>query len=120
MESINTSTNKTLGVIENLPLHFGAGEMLFQVQVVLTAKFDVLLRQLFFTLTSCCMEDLPHSEQDIMLTDLNTGKVICILTNRWAKKCAGCKAGMLICTNSALYMVIDIFSSKFLPYTSSL
>jgi hypothetical protein len=25
----------------------------------------------------------------------------------------------MTCTNSALYMVIDIFSSKFLPYTSS-
>jgi hypothetical protein len=28
--------------------------------------------------------------------------------------------GLMTCTNSALYMVIDIFSSKCLPYTSSL
>jgi hypothetical protein len=93
MESVNTSTNKMLGVIENLPLDFGAGEMLFQVQVVPTANFNVLLRWPFFTLTSCHMEDLPNSEQDVTLTDPNTGKVIHIPTNRWAKKCAGCKAG---------------------------
>jgi hypothetical protein len=94
MESVNTSTNETLGVIENLPLDFGAGEMLFQVQVVPTTNFNILLGQPFFMLTSCHMEDLPNGEQDITLTDPNTGKVICIPTNRWAKKCAGCEAGM--------------------------
>jgi hypothetical protein len=81
MESINTLTDRTLGVIENLPFDFGAGEMLFQVQVVPTTNFNILLGQPFFTLTSCHTEDLPNSEQDVMLTDLNTGKVICIPTN---------------------------------------
>jgi hypothetical protein len=81
MESINTSTNEMLGVIENLPLDFGVGEMLFQVQVVPTTNFDVLLGQLFFTLTSCRMEDLPNSKQDITLTNPNMGKVIHIPTN---------------------------------------
>jgi len=93
MESVNTSTDETLGVIENLPLDFGAGEMLFQVQVVPTANFDVLLGRPFFMLTSCRTEDLPNGEQDVTLTDPNTGKVIRIPTNRWAKKCAGCEAG---------------------------
>jgi len=93
MESINTSTDETLGVIENLQLDFGVGEMLFQVQVVPTANFDVLLGRLFFTLTSCHTEDLPNGKQDVTLTDPNTGKVIRIPTNQWAKKCAGCEAG---------------------------
>jgi len=94
MESINTSTDETLGVIENLPLDFRAGEMLFQVQVVPTANFDMLLGRPFFMLTSCHTEDLPNSKQDVTLTDPNTGKVIRIPTNQWAKKCAGCKAGV--------------------------
>jgi hypothetical protein len=81
MESVNTSTDKMLGVIENLPLDFGVGEMLFQVQVVPTANFNILLGWPFFMLTSCCMEDLPNSEQDVMLTNLNMGKVIRIPTN---------------------------------------
>jgi len=81
MESVNTSTDETLGVIENLPLDFGVGEMLFQVQVVPTANFDVLLGRPFFTLTSCRTEDLPNGEQDVTLTNPNTGKVIRIPTN---------------------------------------
>jgi len=74
MESINTSTDEMLGVIENLPLDFRVGEMLFQVQVVPTANFDMLLGRLFFMLTSCCTEDLPNGKQDMMLTDPNTGR----------------------------------------------
>jgi hypothetical protein len=93
MESINTLTDETLGAIENLPLDFGVGEMLFQVQVVPTTNFNVLLGRLFFMLTSCHMEDLPNGEQDVMLTNPNTGKVIHIPTNRWAKKCGGCEVG---------------------------
>ena len=93
MESVNTSTDETLGVIENLPLDFGAGEMLFQVQVVATANFDILLGRPFFTLTSCCTEDLPNGDQDITLTDPNSGKMIRIPTNRWVKKCLGCENG---------------------------
>jgi hypothetical protein len=65
MESINTSTNEMLGVIENLPLDFRVGEMLFQVQVVPTTNFDVLLGRPFFTLTSCRTEDLPNGKQDV-------------------------------------------------------
>jgi hypothetical protein len=67
MESVNTSTDETLEVIENLPLDFGAGEMLFQVQVVPTTNFDILLGRPFFMLTSCLMEDLPNGKQDMTL-----------------------------------------------------
>jgi len=70
MESVNASTDKMLGVIENLPLDFGVGEMLFQVQVVPTTNFNVLLGWPFFMLTGCHIEDLPNGEQDIMLTNV--------------------------------------------------
>ena len=39
----NTSTESTLGVVENLHLDFGASEICLQVQVVLRANFDLLL-----------------------------------------------------------------------------
>lgn len=90
MESVNTSTNETLGVVENMPLDFGTGEMLFQVQIVETANFDVLLGRPFYTLTSCKTEDTPSGEQDITLIDPNTGKMIRIPTEPWIKKCPGC------------------------------
>lgn len=53
MESVNTSSNKTFIVVENMPLDFSTGEMLFQVQIVEIANFDVLLDCSFYTLTSC-------------------------------------------------------------------
>ncbi|KAG1832767.1 hypothetical protein EV424DRAFT_1533451 [Suillus variegatus] len=90
MDSVNTSRDETLGIIENLPLDFGTGEMLFQVQVVPCANFEILLGRPFFTLTSCKTEDLPSGEQDITLMDPNTVKVIRIPTDRWLKKCPGC------------------------------
>ena len=44
MSNTNTSTKSTLGIVENLCLDFGAGEICLQVQVVPRANFDLLLR----------------------------------------------------------------------------
>ena len=41
MSNTNTSTESTLGVVENLCLDFGAGEICLQVQVVPRANFDL-------------------------------------------------------------------------------
>ena len=43
MSNANTSTESTLGVVENLCLDFSAGEICLQVQVVPRANFDLLL-----------------------------------------------------------------------------
>ena len=43
MSNANTSTESTLGVVENLCLDFGAGKICLQVQVVPRANFDLLL-----------------------------------------------------------------------------
>ena len=44
MSNANTSTESTLGVVENLRLDFSAGKICLQVQVVPRANFDLLLR----------------------------------------------------------------------------
>jgi hypothetical protein len=95
MESVNMSSDQTLGVMENFLIDFGTGDMLFQVQIVLVAAFDVLLGRPSFTLTSCKTADLPNGDQDITLTDLNNGKIIWIHMEPWMKKCLKCKHGML-------------------------
>jgi hypothetical protein len=95
MESVNTSTDATLGVIENLSLDFGAGEMWFQIQVIEAANFEILLGRPFFTLTSCRTKDLPTGDQEITLTDPNTGKEFCIPTEPWVKKCIGCQHNLV-------------------------
>ena len=43
MSNANTSTESTLGVVENLCLDIGASEICLQVQVVPRANFDLLL-----------------------------------------------------------------------------
>ena len=43
MSNANTSTESTLGIVENLHLDFGASEICLQVQVVLRANFDLFL-----------------------------------------------------------------------------
>ena len=43
MMSANTSVDLTIGVLENLALDFGAGEVLLQVQIMGCANFDLLL-----------------------------------------------------------------------------
>jgi hypothetical protein len=87
MESVNTSRNSTLGVIENIPLDFGGGPMFFQVQVTERANFEILLGRLFFTLTSCRTFDLPNGNQDILITDPNSHRELRIPTQSWVKNC---------------------------------
>ena len=43
MTSANTSVDLTIGVLENLSLDFGAGEVLLQVQIMDHTNFDLLL-----------------------------------------------------------------------------
>ncbi|KAG2335417.1 hypothetical protein BDR05DRAFT_835415, partial [Suillus weaverae] len=80
MESVNTSKDATLGIIENVPLDFRGGPMYFQIQVMKCTNFDILLGRPFFKLTSCHTSDLPDREQDIFLTDPNTCKQMHIPT----------------------------------------
>ncbi|KAG2748104.1 hypothetical protein P692DRAFT_201715678, partial [Suillus brevipes Sb2] len=93
MESVNTMRNSTLGVIENIPLDFGGGPMFFQAQVTERANFEILLGHPFFTLTSCRTFDLPDGEQDIVITDPNTGKEMRIPTLPWVKNCQSATHG---------------------------
>ncbi|KAJ8579547.1 hypothetical protein M405DRAFT_695936, partial [Rhizopogon salebrosus TDB-379] len=71
MESANKTKNLTIGVIENLVFNFGAGNMMFQVQVVETANFEVLLGWPFHALTSCRSRDMLNGDLEITLTDPN-------------------------------------------------
>jgi hypothetical protein len=86
MESVNMTCDLTLGVIENVPLDFGVGPMYFQVQVTAHTNFNILLGRLFFKLTSCRTFDLPNGKQDILSTDPNTRKELCIPTLPWVKR----------------------------------
>ena len=75
MSNTNTSTESTLGIVENLCLDFSAGEFCLQLQVLPRANFDLLLGQPFHCLLSASTEDFPDGSQTITLCDPNLGKV---------------------------------------------
>ena len=90
MSNANTSTESTLGVVENLHLDFSASEICLQVQVVLRANFDVFLGQPFHCLLSASTEDFPDGSQTITLCDPNLGKVYKLPTRAWTEGCLRC------------------------------
>ncbi|KAF9642008.1 hypothetical protein BDM02DRAFT_3065722, partial [Thelephora ganbajun] len=53
MESVNSSTTTTLGLIKNYPVHLSPVTIYLQIQVVEDVPFKVLLRRPFFNITSC-------------------------------------------------------------------
>jgi hypothetical protein len=106
MESANKSKDATLGVIENLGFDFGGGEMLFQVQVIEKAPFEILLGRPFYAHTTCVTRDAIHGEQSVTLSNPNTGKEITVATKNWLKVCPRCTRNMH-CANHCMVLGTD-------------
>ena len=90
MTSVNTSVDSTIGVLENLALDFGAGEVLLQVQIMGCDNFDLLLGQPFHCLMSTTTEDSPDGAQLITLHNPNMGKQYALPTRPWFEGCPHC------------------------------
>ena len=90
MTSVNTSVDSTIGVLENLALDFGAGEVLHQVLIMGHANFDLLLGQPFHCLMSMTTGDSPDGAQLITLHDPNMGKQYALPTCPLFKGCPRC------------------------------
>jgi len=74
MSLANTSIDTTVGVLENLMLDLGMGEVMVQVQILACAHFNLLLSQPFHYLISATTDDFPDGLQTITLCNPNTGK----------------------------------------------
>jgi hypothetical protein len=92
MQSVNESSDSTIGVIENLGLDLGVGELYLQVQVIPKAPFHILLGRPFHCLMSATTEDFPDGKQLLTLRDPNTGKRYKIPTRIWTDNCPRCKS----------------------------
>ena len=90
MSSTNTSIDTTLGVLENLVVNFGTGEVMVQVQILTHTNFDLLLGRPFHCLISANTEDFPDGSQTITLHDPNTGKQFALPTCPWSEGCLHC------------------------------
>jgi len=73
MESANSTTAMTLGLIENQPVKLGPITIYLQIQVVDNAPFEVLLRRPFFDVTSCTEISRSGGSHEIHIKDPKTG-----------------------------------------------
>ncbi|KAF9231666.1 hypothetical protein BU15DRAFT_82127 [Melanogaster broomeanus] len=94
MESANTQKDATIGMLENLQLNFGSGDVFVQVQVLGRANFELLLGRPFHCLMSATTDDFPDGSQNVTLRDPNTGKEYKLPTHAWLEGCPSCKRGI--------------------------
>ena len=73
MESANSTTAMTLGLIENQPVKLGPVTIYLQIQVVDNAPFEVLLGRPFFDVTSCTEISRSGGSHEIHIKDPKTG-----------------------------------------------
>ena len=73
MESANSTTAMTLGLIKNQPVKLGPVTIYLQIQVVDTAPFEVLLGRPFFDVTSCTEISCSRGSHEIHIKDPKTG-----------------------------------------------
>jgi len=90
MSLANTSIDTSIGILENLVLDLGMGEVMVQVQILAHANFDLLLGQPFHCLMSTTMDNFPDGSQTITLRDPNTSKQFTLLTHSWSEGCPCC------------------------------
>ena len=72
MESANSGTNTTLGLIENHPVRIGPVTIYLQIQVVENAPFEVLLGRPFFDVTNCTESSRTGGTHVIEIIDPKT------------------------------------------------
>ncbi|KAJ6592940.1 hypothetical protein B0H19DRAFT_917727 [Mycena capillaripes] len=82
MQSANSQSNPTVGVIQDLKFNIHGIELPLQVHVVQGAPFDLLIGRPFFRFTSCLTTDNPDGSQEITITCPNTGKRVTIPTRK--------------------------------------
>ncbi|KAF9643509.1 hypothetical protein BDM02DRAFT_3104313, partial [Thelephora ganbajun] len=73
MESANSGTTTTLGLVENYPVHLGPVTIYLQIQVIEDAPFEVLLGRPFFDVTSCSEVSSSGGSHEIRIRDPKTG-----------------------------------------------
>lgn len=91
MSSANASIDSTIGVLENIPLDFGGGVVMVQVQILARTNFDLLLGRPFHCHMTATTEDFPDGSQTLTLRDPNTGKQFSIPTRAWSEGCPRCR-----------------------------
>lgn len=82
MQSANSQSNSTEGVIPKLKFSLHGIDLMLPVHVVDGAPFDLLIGRPFFRFTSCQTQDTHDGNQTITITCPNTGRRIVLPTHQ--------------------------------------
>ncbi|KIK79796.1 hypothetical protein PAXRUDRAFT_119272, partial [Paxillus rubicundulus Ve08.2h10] len=74
MTNVNTQTDMTLGVLENLHLNFRTANVFVQVQILAQANFEMLLGRPFHCLMSASMDNFLDRLWSMTLHNPNSSK----------------------------------------------
>ena len=80
MQSANGERDPTLGLARDVAFEVGEFVLLFQVHVVKSPAYDILLGRPFDDLTSAKIENLPNEEQVCTIRDPESGRAFAIPT----------------------------------------
>ena len=83
MESANSSTYQTLGMLENIPITLRSVTVKLQIQVVDDAPFEVLLGHPFFDILSASEQSKPGGHHSLKIRDPSDGTPYVFLTKPW-------------------------------------
>jgi len=80
MESANGTCDWSLGLARNVPFRIGDITLYFQVHIINSPSYDILLGRPFDVLTESVIRNYANEDQTITITDPNTGKQATIPT----------------------------------------
>ncbi|KAI0323141.1 hypothetical protein GY45DRAFT_1265076, partial [Cubamyces sp. BRFM 1775] len=80
MVSANGETDKSLGLVRNVPFRIADIVLYLQVHVIRNAAYDILLGRPFDVLTKSVVKNFENEDQTITIQCPNTGQVATIPT----------------------------------------
>src|SRR6266568_5511143 len=81
MQSVNGEVEETYGLARNIPFTIKDITLFFQVHVIRSHAYDILLGRPFDVLTKSGIKNFKNEDQIITITDPNTSRVLTVPTN---------------------------------------
>src|ERR1700678_3972790 len=90
MQSANRIVNRLLGLARNVSFQIGPIVLYFQVHIIRSLAYDILLGRPFDILTESVVRNFNNQDQTITISDPNTGRRVTVPTlnrNTKSKHC---------------------------------
>ena len=82
MQSVNGEVEEMYGLVRNIPFTMRDIMLFFQVHVIWSPVYDILLGRPFDILTESGIKNFKNEDQIITITNLNTSCILTVPTNQ--------------------------------------